>query len=184
MAGKRQATHWAARRKQKQARTADNEHRKPETIDRRAGLADTIHPGSYAALRTTTSEAETGAEKNANEDDPKAPPKRRYGLWLAFCGKNYSGMQMFVLYAPLGGHKSTTGELTTHRVIQPGTRASRPSRPRSSARSLRPAASRRQTLASSRRSAGAVRPGPTRACTRLGRCSLRSSTLATTSQRS
>ncbi|TYZ58996.1 hypothetical protein PybrP1_002148 [[Pythium] brassicae (nom. inval.)] len=83
MAGKRKATHWAARRKQKQARAADGEHRKAETLDRRAGLADAIHPGSYAALRPPAAAKTDEAAANDNEDDPKAPPKRRYGIWLA-----------------------------------------------------------------------------------------------------
>lgn len=103
-------THWAVRRKNKQARTAEegggNEiggERKNERVDRRAGFSEAIHPGSYAAVRKaelaakgeTAAAATAPAEDATNADDKVI--KRRYGIWLAFCGKNYSGMQMYVL---------------------------------------------------------------------------------------
>lgn len=100
MAGKRKAAHWSVRRKNKQARAGSDEP-KPEPIDRRAGFSDSIHPGSYAAQRKAALAAagdDAKASTAADEDDAKAAPKRRYGIWLAFCGKNYSGMQMCVLH--------------------------------------------------------------------------------------
>ncbi|KAG2945035.1 hypothetical protein PC117_g8780 [Phytophthora cactorum] len=89
MAGKRKKTHWAVRRKNKQARRegSDEQQQDKETQpDRRADRSDAVHPGSYAAQRQRS---ETPAA-----DAPSLPTKRRYGLWVAFCGKNYSGMQM------------------------------------------------------------------------------------------
>ncbi|GMF16291.1 unnamed protein product [Phytophthora lilii] len=86
MAGKRKKTHWAVRRKNKQARREDGEPRDAEPqSDRRADRSDAIHPGSYAAQRPRAGESAEAAT---------LPTKRRYGLWVAFCGKNYSGMQM------------------------------------------------------------------------------------------
>ncbi|POM67945.1 tRNA pseudouridine(38-40) synthase [Phytophthora palmivora] len=86
MAGKRKKTHWAVRRKNKQARHDGGEQQgKEPQPDRRADRSDTIHPGSYAAQHQRS---QTPA------DSTSLPTKRRYGLWVAFCGKNYSGMQM------------------------------------------------------------------------------------------
>ncbi|KAF4040016.1 tRNA pseudouridine synthase [Phytophthora infestans] len=89
MAGKRKKTHWAVRRKNKQARREGSDEQqqdKDSQSDRRADRSDAVHPGSYAAQRQPS---ETPA---ANA--PSMPTKRRYGLWVAFCGKNYCGMQM------------------------------------------------------------------------------------------
>lgn len=103
-------THWAVRRKNKQARTAedggDDGHgdageRKSERVDRRAGFSEAIHPGSYAAVRkaelAAKGEAAATAAAPAGDAAEDKVIKRRYGIWLAFCGKNYSGMQMYVL---------------------------------------------------------------------------------------
>ncbi|DAZ96995.1 TPA: hypothetical protein N0F65_011910 [Lagenidium giganteum] len=96
MAGKKRKTHWAVRRKNKQSRAEagdqpkqqrdgdDSYHTRP---DRRLDIPETIHPGSYAAQRAA----------NATAGEPVAAPtapKKRYALWIAFCGKKYSGMQM------------------------------------------------------------------------------------------
>lgn len=110
MAGKRK-THWAVRRKNKQARGDDGDDgsngrresfRKNEHVDRRAGFPEAIHPGSYAALRKAeldaTADATADGATNANEETASKETKRRYGIWLAFCGKNYSGMQMYVRF--------------------------------------------------------------------------------------
>ncbi|KAK1929769.1 tRNA pseudouridine synthase A [Phytophthora citrophthora] len=88
MAGKRKKTHWAVRRKNKQARREgdDEQEDKEPRPDKRADRSDSIHPGSYAATRV---KSETPADAAVS-----LPTKRRYGLWVAFCGKNYSGMQM------------------------------------------------------------------------------------------
>lgn len=97
MAGKRKVTHWAVRRKNKQARAAagdgDGERETQEQSsnaprpDRRDGFPETIHAGSYASARARM--------QPLPEPVPASPfTKRRYGIWLAFCGKNYSGMQM------------------------------------------------------------------------------------------
>ncbi|CAH0515291.1 unnamed protein product [Peronospora belbahrii] len=89
MAGKRKKTHWSVRRKQKQTRRdqqQDDEQQKKQkddNIDRRVNTSESIHPGSYAVHR-----------EHAIPDTISLPPKRRYGLWLAFCGKSYSGMQI------------------------------------------------------------------------------------------
>ncbi|RLN43639.1 hypothetical protein BBJ28_00008808 [Nothophytophthora sp. Chile5] len=89
MAGKRK-THWAVRRKTKQARREQGDGQEQEQhdhrVDRRAGVSEAVHPGSYAAQRQPTA---AGADAAA-----ALPTKRRYGIWLAFCGKDYSGMQM------------------------------------------------------------------------------------------
>ncbi|KAG7389054.1 hypothetical protein PHYPSEUDO_011323 [Phytophthora pseudosyringae] len=90
MAGKRKKTHWAVRRKNKQARRDDGDEQQEDTeprADRRADRSDAIHPGSYAAQRPRS-------ESPAAAGAPSLPPKRRYGLWVAFCGRDYSGMQM------------------------------------------------------------------------------------------
>lgn len=87
MAKKRKQTHWAVRHKDKQARRERGEHKdKKQQFDRRSNQVEVIHPGSYAATRQ-------GFE-TANANSASLPAKRRYGLWVAFCGKNYSGMQM------------------------------------------------------------------------------------------
>ncbi|ETP45636.1 tRNA pseudouridine(38-40) synthase [Phytophthora nicotianae P10297] len=89
MAGKRKKTHWAVRRKNKQTRREGSDEQqqdKEPQPDRRADRSDAVHPGSYAAQRQPS---ETPAA-----DVQSLPTKRRYGLWVAFCGKNYSGMQM------------------------------------------------------------------------------------------
>ncbi|KAG7394784.1 hypothetical protein PHYBOEH_004662 [Phytophthora boehmeriae] len=93
MAGKRKKSHWAVKRKNKQARREgqqDGDAQKPKQ-DRRADRSETVHPGSYAAQRqhSTDSTASAAASEAAAQ-----PIKRRYGIWVAFCGKNYSGMQM------------------------------------------------------------------------------------------
>ncbi|OWZ14188.1 TRNA pseudouridine(38-40) synthase [Phytophthora megakarya] len=86
MAGKRKKTHWAVRRKNKQARRdGGDEQEKDPQPDRRADHSDAIHPGSYAAQRPRLESPVMSTS---------LPTKRRYGLWVAFCGKNYSGMQM------------------------------------------------------------------------------------------
>lgn len=103
-------THWAVRRKNKQARTGeegnDNDDgerkergRKNEGVDRRAGFSEAIHPGSYAAVRKAelATKGEAAAVEDAAVSAEDKVTKRRYGIWLAFCGKNYSGMQMYVL---------------------------------------------------------------------------------------
>ncbi|KAL4114069.1 hypothetical protein PRIC2_014749 [Phytophthora ramorum] len=92
MVGKRKKTHWAARRKTKQARREDDgEQQDTEPRpDRRADRSEAVHPGSYAAQRQLSTTAETA--KTA--ETAAKPTKRRYGLWVAFCGKDYSGMQM------------------------------------------------------------------------------------------
>ncbi|KAE9040087.1 hypothetical protein PR003_g5087 [Phytophthora rubi] len=92
MAGKRKKTHWTVRRKNKQARRDGHpDDDKPQDAearpDRRADRSDAVHPGSYAAQRPTVAAA-------AADSSASLPTKRRYGLWVAFCGKNYSGMQM------------------------------------------------------------------------------------------
>ncbi|CAI5702203.1 hypothetical protein KXD40_002659 [Peronospora effusa] len=88
MAGKRKKTHWAVRRKVKQARQDDQQddtqqQQQEKKKDRRADRSDVVHPGSYAAQR-----------QHEAPNVASLLPKRRYGLWVAFCGKNYSGMQM------------------------------------------------------------------------------------------
>uniref|UniRef100_K3WAT4 tRNA pseudouridine synthase n=1 Tax=Globisporangium ultimum (strain ATCC 200006 / CBS 805.95 / DAOM BR144) TaxID=431595 RepID=K3WAT4_GLOUD len=96
MAGKRK-THWAVRRKNKQARGDDDRResfRKNEHVDRREGFPEEIHPGSYAALRKVALDANASTAGGDAEDASAKETKRRYGIWLAFCGKNYSGMQM------------------------------------------------------------------------------------------
>lgn len=98
MAGKRKQTHWAVRRKDKKARGDGGEDRRQaqeERVDRRAGFPEAIHPGSYAALRPPVA---TSGDDEAQAKDSSAslPTKRRFGIWLAFCGKKYSGMQMYV----------------------------------------------------------------------------------------
>ncbi|CAI5742411.1 unnamed protein product [Hyaloperonospora brassicae] len=91
MAGKRKKTHWAVRRKLKHARggdgprAADDNDRQQQHTDRRVDRVETVHPGSYAAQRPHVASTTAATV---------LPPKRRYGLWVAFCGKNYSGMQM------------------------------------------------------------------------------------------
>ncbi|TMW60008.1 hypothetical protein Poli38472_000050 [Pythium oligandrum] len=91
--GKRK-THWAVRRKNKQARVdaagGKLDKSDAERPDRRAGFPEEIHPGSYAALRAKDASAEAKTDENASA----LAPKRRYGMWVAFCGKQYSGMQM------------------------------------------------------------------------------------------
>lgn len=87
MAGKRKATHWAVRRKNKQARGDQRQEDAPARTDRREGFPESIHPGSYAAARARLQPPPTPVAASPF-------PKRRYGIWLAFCGKNYSGMQM------------------------------------------------------------------------------------------
>lgn len=92
---KRKATHWAVRRKNKQARAGDNgDDGDKDKPDRRESFPEVIHPGSYAAARARQ-------QPPATPVDVSGATKRRYGLWLAFCGKNYSGMQM---YAESGGY--------------------------------------------------------------------------------
>ncbi|CEG35362.1 trna pseudouridine(38-40) synthase [Plasmopara halstedii] len=88
MAGKRKKTHWAVRRKNKQARREKDDDQKNQDshFNRRTSRPDVIHPGSYASKRENS--------KNPVVDATSLPPKRRYGIWVAFCGKNYSGMQM------------------------------------------------------------------------------------------
>ncbi|OQR97332.1 tRNA pseudouridine synthase [Achlya hypogyna] len=93
MAGKRGAkrVHWAVKKEAKKARkeAEGNDENKEEKkdgddYDRRAHFPTTIHPGSYAAQldpADTTDKCGTG-------------PKRRYGLLIAYCGREYSGMQM------------------------------------------------------------------------------------------
>ncbi|KAI9908420.1 hypothetical protein PsorP6_016145 [Peronosclerospora sorghi] len=84
MAGKRKKIHWSVRRRIKQARRTDDGPQQPqEKEDRRADRSEAVHPGSYAARRL-----------HATQEAASLPPKRRYALWVAFCGKNYSGMQM------------------------------------------------------------------------------------------
>lgn len=94
MAGKRKQTHWAVRRKDKKARGdgGEDRHQEKERVDRRAGFPEAIHPGSYAALRPPVA----GGDAEAKDNNDSLPPKRRFGIWLAFCGKKYSGMQMYV----------------------------------------------------------------------------------------
>uniref|UniRef100_A0AAV1TFB5 Pseudouridine synthase I TruA alpha/beta domain-containing protein n=1 Tax=Peronospora matthiolae TaxID=2874970 RepID=A0AAV1TFB5_9STRA len=92
MAGKRKKTHWAVRRKLKRSRgdglrNGDEEgdgDSGNEQKDHRATRSEAVHAGSYAAQRVRV----------VSTDTKSLPPKRRYGLWVAFCGKNYSGMQM------------------------------------------------------------------------------------------
>ncbi|KAG6610796.1 tRNA pseudouridine(38-40) synthase [Phytophthora cinnamomi] len=87
MAGKRKKTHWAVRRKNKQARREGRPDEPEDTrVDRRADRSEAVHPGSYAAQRPL--------QRPAADASEPLPTKRRYGLWVAFCGKNYSGMQM------------------------------------------------------------------------------------------
>lgn len=88
MAGKRKKTHWAVRRKNKQARSESSGELKNAEVqsNRRANRPNIVHPGSYAAKRPCCDVP--------GEDAVSRPPKRRYGVWVAFCGKNYSGMQM------------------------------------------------------------------------------------------
>jgi hypothetical protein len=96
MAGQRKS-HWAVRRKNKQARGDDDRResfRKNEHVDRREGFPEEIHPGSYAALRKVALDANASTAGGDAEDASAKETKRRYGIWLAFCGKNYSGMQM------------------------------------------------------------------------------------------
>ncbi|CAI5743733.1 unnamed protein product [Peronospora destructor] len=86
MAGKRKKTHWAVRRKIKQARQDDQRDDKKQQEDKEDRVddrSDVVHPGSYAAQR-----------QHEAPNVASLLPKRRYGLWVAFCGKNYSGMQM------------------------------------------------------------------------------------------
>ncbi|EGZ26507.1 hypothetical protein PHYSODRAFT_308307 [Phytophthora sojae] len=89
MAGKRKKTHWAARRKTKQARRDGQPDDAEPRPDRRAERSDAVHPGSYAAQRQRQHPTDA-----ADKPALSLPTKRRYGLWVAFCGKNYSGMQM------------------------------------------------------------------------------------------
>lgn len=132
MAGKRKPTHWAVRRKNKQARAGEDDAsgeskkaRKNEGVDRRAGFSDTIHPGSYAAQRkaalaaTDASIDSTAAAASDAVKDEEKPPKRRYGIWLAFCGKNYSGMQMYVHEPLFAMHERPAGHApsTTHSLV-------------------------------------------------------------------
>ncbi|KAJ0410833.1 hypothetical protein ATCC90586_010156 [Pythium insidiosum] len=93
MGGNKRKTHWAVRRKNRKARAGDEGAVavRQERVDRRAGFPEEIHPGSYAAQRKRA-----GDDAQQQEQQEQAPlaPKRRYGMWVAFCGKNYSGMQM------------------------------------------------------------------------------------------
>jgi hypothetical protein len=99
--GGKRKTHWGVRRKNKQARREERDasgggaggaHKKNENVDRRLGFPEEIHPGSYAAQR------KLARDRGEITEPPIVPeaPKRRYGMWIAFCGKNYSGMQMYV----------------------------------------------------------------------------------------
>ena len=108
MAGKKRKVHWSVKRQQKknkqeEAGDADNsasnaaKSAEKERVDRRAGFPETIHPGSYAYQRQQQKLA-NGSNATAGEDAKEAEnasfTKRRYGIWVAFSGKDYSGMQL------------------------------------------------------------------------------------------
>jgi hypothetical protein len=96
MAGKRKKTHWSVRRKNKQAKLEeakkDGVEIKPRA-DRRADFPEIVHPGSYAAQYKVQKQKDNDIKDNENEESNDVI-KRRFGLWLAFCGKDYCGMQM------------------------------------------------------------------------------------------
>ncbi|KAF4321272.1 hypothetical protein BBO99_00007201 [Phytophthora kernoviae] len=93
MAGKRKKTHWAVKRKNKHARREGQQDGgdKETKQDHRSNRSETVHPGSYAAQRQPSTDA---TPSTSASESVVQPTKRRYGLWVAFCGKNYSGMQM------------------------------------------------------------------------------------------
>ncbi|OQS03435.1 tRNA pseudouridine synthase [Thraustotheca clavata] len=90
MAGKRgkPRVHWYEKKQAKKARKEAGEEEikkdEGEEYDRRSHFPTTIHPGSYAAK----------LDPNDTTDKCGTGPKRRYGLLLAYCGREYSGMQM------------------------------------------------------------------------------------------
>ncbi|KDO24703.1 hypothetical protein SPRG_10237 [Saprolegnia parasitica CBS 223.65] len=94
MAGKqRKRVHWYEKKQAKKVKKeaegeddASEATKKPadDDFDRRNHFPTAIHPGSYAAQLDPTD----------TSDKCGTGPKRRYGLLIAYCGREYSGMQM------------------------------------------------------------------------------------------
>ncbi|KAF0685456.1 Aste57867_22670 [Aphanomyces stellatus] len=86
--GKPKRKHWYEKKAEKKAKRENGEaETKDEAVndyDRRNHFPTTIHEGSYAAK----------LDPEDKYDKCGTWPKRRYGLLLAYCGKNYSGMQV------------------------------------------------------------------------------------------
>ncbi|KAG9412720.1 hypothetical protein AC1031_015621 [Aphanomyces cochlioides] len=79
--------HWYEKKAEKKARREqgiETNEPKEDDYDRRNNFPTVIHPGSYAAL----------LDPADTTDKCSGAPKRRYGLLIAYSGKNYSGMQV------------------------------------------------------------------------------------------
>ncbi|CAK4072430.1 unnamed protein product [Aphanomyces euteiches] len=79
--------HWYEKKAEKKARReqgVETNEPKEDDYDRRNNFPTAIHPGSYAAL----------LDPADTTDKCSGAPKRRYGLLIAYSGKNYSGMQV------------------------------------------------------------------------------------------
>ncbi|RLO02768.1 hypothetical protein DYB28_000089, partial [Aphanomyces astaci] len=82
--------HWSEKKAEKKARRENAEanggddEKKEDEYDRRNHFPAAIHPGSYASQLDATD----------TTDKCGTATKKRYGLLLAYGGKQYSGMQM------------------------------------------------------------------------------------------
>jgi hypothetical protein len=84
--GKPKKSHWYEKKEAKKLKKTEarGDADAIDVNDRRNYFPTTIHPGSYAVHlhpEDTTDKCGTG-------------PKRRYGLLIAYSGRQYSGMQM------------------------------------------------------------------------------------------